>query len=51
MLKKVGFGEGSVGQCLSMKKSEKGVVNTALYADDDLIVGNYEAIDKAITTF
>ena len=30
------------------EKSAKGIVDVALYVDDNLMVGNPEAIDKAI---
>ena len=35
--------------CLYIKKSVKGTVYVALYVDDNLMVGNIEVIDDAIT--
>ena len=42
------FVGGNVNPCLCMKKSAKGVLCTALYLDDNSIVGTLEALDEAI---
>ena len=47
ILKKLEF----VGGCFYVSKSEKGVVYIAFYIDDNLIVGDIEAIDEAIIAF
>ena len=48
ILKKLGFVGGNVDPCLNAKKSVKGLVYIALYVDDNLMVGNIEAIDNEI---
>ena len=48
IMKKVGFARGTVDPCLHMKKSLKGIIYVALYVDDNLMMGNPKAIDKAV---
>ena len=49
ILKKLGFVGGNVNLCLHIMKSEKGIVYVALYVDNNLMKGDVEAINKAIT--
>ena len=49
ILKNLGFIGGNIDPCLYIKKSAKGVVYAALYAKDNLMVGNIKAIAVAIT--
>ena len=49
ILKKFGLAAGKIDPCLYVKKSEKSVVYVALYVDDNLMVGDVEAIDKVLT--
>ena len=39
---------GNVDSSLFVKKSEKGIVYVALYVDDNLMIGNVEAINNSI---
>ena len=48
ILKNSGFIEDNVDPCLYVKKSAKAIVYVALYVDNNLMVGNVEAIDDAI---
>ena len=48
ILKKVLFNEGNIDSCLCVKKSKENVVYIALDIDDNLMVGNTEAIDEVI---
>ena len=48
ILKYSGIVGGSIGPCLYIKKSMKGIVYVALYVEDNLMVGNIAAIDNAI---
>ncbi len=48
ILHKIGFEGGDVDPCLYVSKSEKGLVFIAIYKDDNLLVGNEEAIDEII---
>ena len=61
ILGKVGFARGNVNPCLDMKntrvnvnpcldmkKNTKGIIYIASYVDDDLMIGNPEAIDKVL---
>ena len=50
ILKKLGFVGGNVDPSLYVKMSEKGMVYVALYVDDDLMLGDIEAINEAITS-
>ena len=47
-LKKIGFEEGEFDPCLLVLKTGKGICHIALYVDDNLLVGNPEAIDAVI---
>ena len=49
ILKILGFVGGNINPCLYIKKSAKGIVYKALYLDDNLMVGNIDAIDNAIS--
>ena len=49
ILKKLGCFGGNDDPCLYVKKSEKGIVYVALYIDDNLMIGDIEAINEAIT--
>ncbi len=48
ILCKIGFEGGDGDPCLYVSKSEKGLVFIAIYKDDNLLVGNEEAIDEVI---
>ena len=48
VLKKVDFIEDNVNPCLYMKKTKKGVVYLALNIDNNLFIGNPEAIDEIV---
>ena len=48
-LKKSESAGGNLDQCLYAKKCERGVVFVALYADDNLMVGESKAIDDILT--
>ena len=48
ILQKIGFEGGDVDPCLYVWKNNKGIVFIAIYVDDNLLVGNKEAIDKTI---
>ena len=48
ILKKLGFARGNVDPCLYMKKGATGVVYLALYLDDNLMLGNTKAMNKAV---
>ena len=47
-LRKITFIGGNVNPCLYMKKNKKGVVCMALYIDDNLLIGNPEAIKETV---
>ena len=47
-LKKIGFTRGNVDVCFCMKKSTKVMIYIALYVNDDLMRGNFEAIDETV---
>ena len=46
---KFGFVKGNVNPCLYVKKSNKGIVYVALYVGDNLMIGDVEANDNAMT--
>ena len=48
ILKNRGFTGGNVEPCLYMKQSVKDRVYIALYIDDNLMVGNTDAIDEVV---
>ena len=48
ILKKLGLVRGNVDQWFSVKKSEMGIINVALYVDNNLMIGDIEAINNAI---
>ena len=50
ILKKSGLDECNVDPCLYVKKSEKGIVNVALYLGDNPMIGDIEATGQVITT-
>ena len=45
ILKKAAFREGNADTCLYMRKGANGILYIALYVDENLMVGNPEAID------
>ena len=47
-MKKVSFAESNVDSCLYMNKNTKGRVYVVLYIDNNLMIGNTDAIDEAI---
>ena len=49
ILKNSGFVGDNVNPCLYVKNSAKGVVYIALFVDNNLMVGDIEAIDDAIS--
>ena len=48
ILKKIGFTRGNVYPCLHMEQNSEGRICMKLYADDNLMVGNPEAMDEAV---
>ena len=50
ILKNLGFVGGNFDPYLYVKKSSKGIVYIALYMDDNLMVGDVEAISHAISS-
>ena len=48
ILKKLRLVTGNVDPCHYVMKSQNGIVYVALYVDDDLLIGDEEAIDDAI---
>ena len=48
VLKKLGLVGGNTNPCFYVQKSEMGVLYVALYMDDNLMVGDVEAIDEAL---
>ena len=50
ILKKLGFARGNVDPCINVKKKVKSIiVYIAFSVDNNLVVGNVEAIDDAMT--
>ena len=48
-MKNSGFVGGNVNPCLYVNKSAKDEIYSALYVDNNLLVGDIEAIDDAIS--